>query len=77
MILIVIFIASFCGHLPYYHWRMASVTSQIIVVLVKRELYLSYGSVDWLPIGRPNYPKYLEIIKKTIYFSYINYLGNL
>ena len=66
MILIVIFIASVCGHLSYYHWRMASVTSQIIVVLVNREL--SYGSVDWLPVGTLNYPKYLEIIKRQSIF---------
>ena len=29
---------SFCGHLPRYHKRMASIGSYIVVILVNREL---------------------------------------
>ena len=31
-------ITSFCGHLPHYLWRMASIVSQMVVVLVNRDL---------------------------------------
>ena len=37
-------ITSFFGHLPHYHWRMASIVSQIGVVLVNR--VLSDGHVN-------------------------------
>ena len=36
-------ITNFCGHLPYYHQRIAPIVSQIVVVLLNREL--SDGSV--------------------------------
>ena len=37
-------ITSFCGHLPSYQWRMTSIVSQSVVVLVNR--LLSNGSVS-------------------------------
>ena len=45
-------ITSFCGHLPRYHYRMASIVSQIVVVLVNREL--SVGSVNRPHVSRHN-----------------------
>ena len=38
-------ITSFCGLLPLYHQRMASIVARIDVVLVNREL--NDGSVNW------------------------------
>ena len=38
-----LFITSFFGGLPRYHWRIASIVLQIVVVLVK----LSEGPVNW------------------------------
>ena len=38
-------ITSFCGLLPLYHQRMASIVARIGVVLVNREL--NDGSVNW------------------------------
>ena len=42
---ILFIITSFYGHLPRYHYQMASIVSQIVVVLVNREL--SDESVNW------------------------------
>ena len=45
-------ITRFCGHLPRYYKRMASIVSQIVVVLGNRKL--SGGSVNWPWVRRRN-----------------------
>ena len=45
-------ITSFFGSLPRYHWRMASIVSQIVVVLMNREL--SEEPVNWPHVSRRN-----------------------
>ena len=54
--IIQVFFSSFCNHLPcyMYHWQMASIISQIIVVWGNREL--SDGSFNWPRVNRRNLP---------------------
>ena len=42
---ILFIITSFYGHLPRYYYQIVFIVSQIVVVLVNREL--SDGSVNW------------------------------
>ena len=44
------YITSFYGHLPRYHWRTASIVSQIVLILINRKL--SDGSVNWPRVRR-------------------------
>ena len=45
---------SCCGYLPRYHYRVASIVSKIVVVLVNR--VLSDRSLNWPCVSGCNYP---------------------
>ena len=66
-----LFITSFCGHLSCYHQRMASIVSQIVVVLVNRKL--SDGSVNWPWVRRRNLPQYSVMVHQSKSFFLVSH----
>ena len=53
-------ITSCCEHLPRYHYRVASIVSQIVVILMNR--VLSDRLVNWPCVSGWNYPKMLVMV---------------